>query len=957
MAYVSNRGVESPFATSTSFTPTLLPHIADDLIVLYVFQDGGGTDITTATTGWTKIGTFASSGACRGGFFYKLASGSSETAPTFAGANDEWCCIQAIVKDADTVSPIDAESSRGDWNNVSTFNSPSLTTNTDNCLILHAASGDGSVYPSPTSPAGLYLVGNYSALASSATGSAGGSVGYSNQYSSGAATTIEWGVGIATEGGNAWAIAIKNKTGGSLGPHPGGTITVIDQTINTASPLKGSYVAPDTTIASLDGITMDTTATLSSALQSSPDSLETDFRAVSSRFTGAANTTEYMSGGQFTLTTAENISEKIIGFTWSLATNWSSPAYMGAKGVVILYIDSTGNYEAFQIHSSRGWVRDVAYQFVHQPDSDTPYVTSGTVDWTSIKHIAFLVHKASGGISAPVSGWRGPLVYPKGSPIYLLGGGGNYQVTFKDAANLANGWNAGWRRGNVQAESQCAPVVGVQIGDGTVPTNFKAVGYPLSVPVLPASNAVRRYWVVPDNSYAITVYPSASCVIDFRSGLLSTTQAQTFTIHASASTSATYYWTGLVVSGPWDVTWKTGIACDGVSFSGCDEINFKGANVSNCSIISTISADAVVSWDESGATVTDTNIDVTGTSAAYHLELGTAVTAITLTDVTFTGTPGTDKVHVLKTTGTVTITISGTTTLAAGDVTSEGATVVIAGPTVNQSVTLSNLTTGSRVQIYDTTNSVELANSTAAVPGSNVVWADANTCTWTDPSAATGNRAIRVRIAYVSGAVACKQFIQANIGTCGTTSGTAAVSYLANQVDDAVYLANAVDGSAVTGITFTDAATDLVNCNIASGAVTWPTIYAAFVYWSFTETGIANDFTYIDAPDTANYLLDSMKVKNTSSPSVPLVITGGFGRDATSGLVADIIDTTGGNVYPSPDHVVAFATGSGVTAQDKIDIASQVLTAAQTAPIHSNIKYVADTVVNGTGTESDPWGP
>ena len=53
----------------------------------------------------------------------------------------------------------------------------------------------------------------------------------------------------------------------------------------------------------------------------------------------------------------------------------------------------------------------------------------------------------------------------------------------------------------------------------------------------------------------------------------------------------------------------------------------------------------------------------------------------------------------------------------------------------------------------------------------------------------------------------------------------------------------------------------------------------------------ANDFTYIDAPDTANYLLDGMKVKNTSSPSVPLVITGGFGRDATSGLVADIIDT------------------------------------------------------------------
>ena len=53
-------------------------------------------------------------------------------------------------------------------------------------------------------------------------------------------------------------------------------------------------------------------------------------------------------------------------------------------------------------------------------------------------------------------------------------------------------------------------------------------------------------------------------------------------------------------------------------------------------------------------------------------------------------------------------------------------------------------------------------------------------------------------------------------------------------------------------ITFTDAATDRVNCNIAGGSVTWPTIYATFVYWNFTATGIANDFTYISAPDNTS---------------------------------------------------------------------------------------------------------
>ena len=115
--------------------------------------------------------------------------------------------------------------------------------------------------------------------------------------------------------------------------------------------------------------------------------------------------------------------------------------------------------------------------------------------------------------------------------------------------------------------------------------------------------------------------------------------------------------------------------------------------------------------DANGSTLDGCTIDVTGTSAGYHLELGTAVTAITLTDVTFTGTPGTDKVHVLKTSGTVTITISGTTSLVAGDVTSAGATVVIAAPSPTLDATI---LTGSRVVLQNDTTAAELDNTAPA---------------------------------------------------------------------------------------------------------------------------------------------------------------------------------------------------------------------------------------------------
>ena len=288
-----------------------------------------------------------------------------------------------------------------------------------------------------------------------------------------------------------------------------------------------------------------------------------------------------------------------------------------------------------------------------------------------------------------------------------------------------------------------------------------------------------------------------------------------------------------------------------------------------------------------------------------------------------------------------------------------GGTITVSTPQVYQSVVVTGLVVGTRVQIYDTTSTTELANATST--GGDIVFSGGGTvATWTDPTPASASRAIRLRLAYVSGATA-KTFVEANIGTCGTTAGTETVSYLANQVNDTVYNDNGIDGPAIyatSGITFVDSGSnDRVICDISSGSVTHPTIYACFVYWMSTSTGIADDITYIDSPDTANYIYTNMKIKNSTSPVVPLSVTGGWGRDVTTGLSITLWDSTGGAVGFSADHAIPYASGSGVTSQDKIDIASEVLSAASSAPIHANIKKVADTTVNGSGTEASPWGP
>lgn len=244
-----------------------------------------------------------------------------------------------------------------------------------------------------------------------------------------------------------------------------------------------------------------------------------------------------------------------------------------------------------------------------------------------------------------------------------------------------------------------------------------------------------------------------------------------------------------------------------------------------------------------------------------------------------------------------------------------------------QSVTISNAVAGSRIQIYDTTSSTELYNGTPTFP-----------YTWTDSVAASATRAIRLRVAYVSGATS-KNFIESAIGTCGITTGTESVSYLVNQSDDATYIANAIDGSTVTGITITPSPAR-VQMNIAGGTVTWPEIYAYQVYWLGTSTGIADEAAFIEAPDTANYILTNFDIKNVIS--TPLTITGGWGRDSATLTVAGCIDVAGstGNIFIQPDHVVSYATGSGVTAGDITDIAAAVWSNTNGASVKSNTDLI-----------------
>lgn len=314
----------------------------------------------------------------------------------------------------------------------------------------------------------------------------------------------------------------------------------------------------------------------------------------------------------------------------------------------------------------------------------------------------------------------------------------------------------------------------------------------------------------------------------------------------------------------------------------------------------------------------------TFTAAATIITFAPTANAVTyvLGGGTFSGTIDLRNTHATR---AITVELpSGTSYTTANNT---GAAITVTLPQVYQSVAITGIAANYRVQIYDGSVSAPVGSRELynAVPGATSV-------TWTDPLPAAANRLIRLRVtADDPDPGEAIVMIDQTIGTCGTSSGSSAVSYLVTEAEDEVYTANNVEGSTVTGITIDDGALLL---QIDSGTVVSyggvdvievdvKDIYAYETYWLGTEEGIRDEARFIDAIDGANYEFNSFKLKNTSSPVMPILIVGGYVRDAATGVSASMVDYTGGPIHFAPDHVVnniVSVGGANIITGDIADI-------------------------------------
>jgi hypothetical protein len=550
------------------------------------------------------------------------------------------------------------------------------------------------------------------------------------------------------------------------------------------------------------------------------------------------------------------------------------------------YVDSGADangfwatYNALNAGNNHAW---------HIAIGRTPDISSGVIDWTNIVAVEVTINLTSSRASNLYFG-----LLHKHSGLLITG---TETLATAQAATPATGDRQFFRASPYMLQSVGSLGYNVKtnlyIGNGSIATNWTESGASLGFfntwDKSPTYRSVGPMVLLDDsNTRGITINQSASDVLALTDYTIASAGWWTWTLMGSGSATLTRV----------NFIRYTGFAGAHGTYTDCDWAGGEAPVqiTASTNIVRGTMRDGD-GMQISGAAGDYSDIDVAfgGNSVDITLGSGGAGT-YSLTGISAIGVY-TIKIHNDSATNAVVVELAEG---IAYSTTTAGGTITVQTPQVYQSVVLSNGVAGSRVQLYDVTSSAEIYND---IPAS---WPH----TWTDSVAYAADREIRLRVMWCVDDAA-KRFIDQTIGTC--TEADPQVSYLINQSDDEVYNANAIDGSGLTGYTITGTTLAI---EVNDGSATWPEMYAYEVYWLSTEDGIRDQDLYIEAIDTANYVFfGGFKIKNTSSPTQPLLITGGNG-EPSSGPATDLLDTTGGTIFCNSAIVVPYSSGAEVTEQ------------------------------------------
>lgn len=721
---------ETPHAAGASYPVLLGAHDAGDLLLVCVSNDqpGAGTtivaDVATAAAGWTLIGTQASSQATRQVWFKVVATSGAMANPVFTVQNTGTTGTCLVYKEHNGIGGV----MRSDWGNSTNINSAASNT------VAYSSAGGTTVITPAADSLMLYswncdngafmrtklndlICDSHRATTGIIVDAVSHVIGHV-QLNSASCPNVTMYASIATEGGNGWVIEIKNAASGTLQKQIRADITETGGASNWYGAFGVQHAAvtwnkPSTFVAAGGGVqtvTINGTAiTLSdTALGTVTPAIIQDSPWGSCSYIPNSDNANVLAGGWHTISSS-NLDGKIFSFQWNNAVG-SSSGRINTEGTIVGFASSDGNYAMYQVCTKAiGWLAVQVKTAIIDLNNATLIASAGSIDWTAVVRVGYFWHRASGSASTDSLGIQNACLLNSAA---ITGGSATDPANFQVAADDLSSWGHKLIC-EQQASSQVVGKFPIQIGDGTNYTYFDSSASSLEFER--GFSATQKDWNVNANKVSVTILAKSGDTVIMAAGVAASETAQALNISASSSLSATYSFVGESIVGltPTD---NAGLSWTSATFKSGGTVTMKaGADLASCNISKTTSTNAALSVTDNNTVLASSTIDITGTSAAYHVALGAAVTAITMNGVTLTGTPGTDKIYSALASGTLTITVDGTgTSLSASDVTFVGGSSATASVVAPQPTLDATVLSGSRVVLYNDTTAAELDNTAPA---------------------------------------------------------------------------------------------------------------------------------------------------------------------------------------------------------------------------------------------------
>lgn len=676
MAYIAAiAGTTDTAASGSVLSVGLPPHQADDLLMIPVWLDGAAT---FSAPDWTLVAATASNNGMRHGWLGRVATSSATPDPDITASSSAAQWGRAIViRDADISGGVAGAihaAVRVDGN--APLTTGALTTTVDDCLLLYSVGIDGNMYAIGAPEGAIPLM-----RADYSRGSTGtGLVGYRQQFGQGAVPQVTFGA-TGVDGGNAWVIAIKNKSGGSLSHAVVASHTVHDYGVRCSTP-------PST--APTYGLLSDIMATLGPypvtleprGSSGSGDTIEAPYIGTErSNWNFAYAGVNSFCGFTRIFPAPVNMT----GRTAVVLYGRETVTRIGDEGFVAVFFDSSGNWAAYKLGRAR-LMRDYVtnYGTIKLGSTPTYDESASQIDWSDVAGYGLAHHRASATGGDSYTQWRG---LASVGAITLVGGSLASPITPAVYCQIGGEFDGFTKLNELQGVGQALAVVPIQVGDGSSPTYFRGFGSSQEI------QGSTFSWVVPELGSSVTIYASASDVIDFASTTLQTPTKQSLTIHASSSPSATYNFSGASIIG-FDVTWRSGVLCGGAIFARCYTIEANGGTFEGCQIRNTLSDVALRTSDPGEIS----NCEFVASAAGGHAIEITQPGTYTFSGNTFSGYGAngtTDAAIYNNSGGAVTLNITGggdTPTVRNGT----GATTTINN---NVQITLEGVVVGSAIRV------------------------------------------------------------------------------------------------------------------------------------------------------------------------------------------------------------------------------------------------------------------